>query len=126
MPSVATPERVDAALEIGLTGRDISGEEAILLMENASFFFFFQAEYGIRDRGKGPSVSFSKKVFIPLTYLCRDYCGYCTFRADPQPGVRPSLLPDEVPQIGEAGGRAGCKEAFFSLGGQPETVFPEA
>ncbi len=126
MPSVATPDRVDAALEIGLTGRDISGEDALLLMENAPGSVLCEAASAIRDRGKGPSVSFSKKVFIPLTYLCRDYCGYCTFRADPQPGVRPYLLPDEVLQIAEAGRRAGCKEALFSLGDQPETVFPEA
>jgi FO synthase len=80
----------------------------------------------VRDRVKGRSVSYSKKVFIPLTHLCRDYCGYCTFRADPQAGVQPYMLPDEVLAVAEAGRRAGCKEALFSLGDQPERVFPEA
>src|SRR6202162_2870736 len=80
----------------------------------------------VRDRFKGRSVSYSKKVFIPLTHLCRDYCGYCTFRADPQAGVQPYMLPDEVLAVAEAGRRVGCKEALFSLGAQPERIFPEA
>jgi 7,8-didemethyl-8-hydroxy-5-deazariboflavin synthase CofG subunit len=126
MPNVATPDRVDAALEMSLAGCGISGEDALLLMENAPVAVLCEAASAIRNRGKGSSVSYSKKVFIPLTHLCRDYCGYCTFRADPQPGVRPYLLPDEVLQIAEAGRRAGCKEALFSLGDQPESVFPEA
>ena len=80
----------------------------------------------VRDRFKGRSVSYSRKVFIPLTHLCRDYCGYCTFRADPQAGVPAYMTPDEVLAVAEAGRRAGCKEALFSLGDQPERVFPEA
>ena len=71
-------------------------------------------------------MSYSRKVFIPLTHLCRDYCGYCTFRADPQAGVQPYMLPDEVLAVAEAGRKAGCKEALFSLGDQPERIFPEA
>jgi 7,8-didemethyl-8-hydroxy-5-deazariboflavin synthase CofG subunit len=126
MPNVATPDRVDAALEMSLAGCGISGEDALLLMENAPVAVLCEAASAIRNRGKGSSITYSKKVFIPLTHLCRDYCGYCTFRADPQPGVRPYLLPDEVLQIAEAGRRAGCKEALFSLGDQPESVFPEA
>ncbi|HVG21366.1 MAG TPA: 7,8-didemethyl-8-hydroxy-5-deazariboflavin synthase CofG, partial [Blastocatellia bacterium] len=67
----------------------------------------------------------SKKVFIPLTNLCRDYCGYCTFRKDPgQAGAR-TMTPDEVLAVAEAGARLGCKEALFSLGDRPEAVFPE-
>jgi FO synthase len=80
----------------------------------------------IRDHFKGRSVSYSRKVFIPLTHLCRDYCGYCTFRSDPQAGVRPYMTADDVLAVAEAGRRAGCKEALFSLGDQPERVFPEA
>jgi FO synthase len=80
----------------------------------------------IRARGKGTVVSFSKKVFIPLTTLCRDYCGYCTFRKDPgQPGAH-FMTPDEVLALAELGRAAGCKEALFSLGDQPERIFPEA
>ena len=80
----------------------------------------------VRARGKGKVVSFSKKVFIPLTTLCRDYCSYCTFRKDPgQPGAH-FMTPEEVLALGEQGRNAGCKEALFSLGDQPERIFPEA
>jgi 7,8-didemethyl-8-hydroxy-5-deazariboflavin synthase CofG subunit len=80
----------------------------------------------LRARGKGTVVTFSKKVFIPLTTLCRDYCSYCTFRKDPgQPGAH-FMTPDEVLALAEQGRSAGCKEALFSLGDQPERIFPEA
>ena len=79
-----------------------------------------------RAYGKKSVVSFSKKVFIPLTTLCRDYCGYCTFRKDPgQPGAH-FMMPDEVLALAEHARDAGCKEALFSLGDQPERIFPEA
>src|SRR5215813_8846476 len=79
----------------------------------------------VRDRGRGRTVTFSKKVFIPLTTLCRDYCGYCTFRRDPgEPGAH-TLTPDEVAALVQAGGRIGAKEALFSLGDKPEARFPE-
>jgi 7,8-didemethyl-8-hydroxy-5-deazariboflavin synthase CofG subunit len=79
----------------------------------------------LRNRFKGTCVTYSKKVFIPLTNLCRDYCGYCTFRKDPgQSGAR-TMNPDEVLAVAEAGARLGCKEALFSLGDRPEAIFPE-
>src|SRR6202030_1413965 len=80
----------------------------------------------VRDRFKGRSVSYSRKVFIQLTHLCRDYCGYCTLRADPQAGVQHYMTPDEWLALAVAVRRAGCKEALFSLGDQPERIFPEA
>src|SRR5262249_8289346 len=82
-----------------------------------------EAARDLRDRLKGKRVTYSKKVFIPLTNLCRDYCGYCTFRRDPgQPGAK-TMMPDEVLAVAEAGARLGCKEALFSLGDRPEAVF---
>ncbi|OLC12072.1 MAG: 7,8-didemethyl-8-hydroxy-5-deazariboflavin synthase subunit CofG [Candidatus Rokubacteria bacterium 13_1_40CM_69_27] len=79
----------------------------------------------LRDRGRGRRVTFSKKVFVPLTTLCRDYCGYCTFRRDPgEPGAH-TMTPDEVAALVQAGGRLGAKEALFSLGDKPEARFPE-
>jgi FO synthase len=95
-------------------------------MEEGPLETLLDAAAALRDRFKGRTVSYSKKVFIPLTHLCRDYCGYCTFRADPQAGVQLYMLPDEVLMVAEAGRRAGCKEALFSLGDKPERVFPEA
>src|SRR5437867_2663342 len=79
----------------------------------------------VRDRGRGRTVTFSAKVFVPLTTLCRDYCGYCTFRRDPgEPGAH-TLSPDEVVALVQAGARLGAKEALFSLGDKPEAAFAE-
>src|SRR6266576_2637533 len=79
----------------------------------------------LRDRFKPGIVTYSRKVFIPLTNLCRDYCGYCTFRKDPgQPGAH-TMTPDEVMEVVRAGEHLGCTEALFSLGDKPELLFPE-
>ncbi len=126
MPDLATPSRVDPALEHALDGRALSRADALRLLTDAPLDALLDAAAALRDRVKGRSVSYSKKVFIPLTHLCRDYCGYCTFRADPQAGVQPYMLPEDVLRVAEAGRRAGCKEALFSLGDQPERIFPEA
>ncbi|HEX2740745.1 MAG TPA: 7,8-didemethyl-8-hydroxy-5-deazariboflavin synthase CofG, partial [Rubrobacter sp.] len=80
----------------------------------------------VRDRAFGPRISYSRKVFIPLTKLCRDNCGYCTFAHPPRPGERAYLTPEEVLQIARAGADAGCKEALFTLGDKPEKRYPEA
>ena len=126
MPELEIPYRIDAALERGMEGCGLSREDALALMEDGPLPALLEAAAALRDRFKGRSVSYSRKVFIPLTHLCRDYCGYCTFRSDPQAGVRPYMMPEEVLAVAEAGRRAGCKEALFSLGDQPELIFPEA
>ncbi len=78
-----------------------------------------------RDHFKLGVITYSRKVFIPLTNLCRDYCGYCTFRRDPgQPGAH-TMTPDEVLAVARAGEKLGCTEALFSLGDKPELIFPE-
>jgi FO synthase len=126
MAEIATPYRVDTALERAIEGRGLSRADALRLLTEGPLDALLETAAAVRDRVKGRSVSYSKKVFIPLTHLCRDYCGYCTFRADPQAGVQPYMLPDDVLRVAEAGRRAGCKEALFSLGDQPERIFPEA
>jgi 7,8-didemethyl-8-hydroxy-5-deazariboflavin synthase CofG subunit len=84
-----------------------------------------QAAQRVRARFKPGIVTYSRKVFIPLTNLCRDYCGYCTFRRDPgQPGAH-TMTPDEVMEVVRAGEHLGCTEALFSLGDKPELLFPE-
>ena len=108
------------------TDYPLSRDDALDLIENADLLSLLSAASALRDRGKGNVVTYSKKVFIPLTHLCRDYCGYCTFRSDPVPGVAAYMTPDEVLAVAETGKRAGCKEALFSLGDQPERIFPEA
>jgi FO synthase len=79
-----------------------------------------------RDAVTGPRVTYSRKVFIPLTKLCRDSCGYCTFAHPPVPGQPPYLSIEEVLAIARAGEAAGCKEALFTLGDKPERKWPEA
>lgn len=78
-----------------------------------------------RQRFKPGAITYSRKVFVPLTNLCRDYCGYCTFRRDPgQPGAH-TMTPDQVLAVARAGEKMGCTEALFSLGDKPELAFPE-
>src|SRR6202795_4834920 len=78
-----------------------------------------------RARFKPAVITYSRKVFLPLTNLCRDYCGYCTCRRDPgQPGAH-TMTPDEVMEVVRAGERMGCTEALFSLGDKPELLFPQ-
>ncbi|RTL94802.1 7,8-didemethyl-8-hydroxy-5-deazariboflavin synthase subunit CofH [Ancylobacter aquaticus] len=73
-----------------------------------------------RDAGFGGTVTVSRKVFIPLTQLCRDVCHYCTFAHPPRRGQRAFLTPGEVLEIARAGARMGCDEALFTLGDKPE------
>jgi len=123
------PPRADALRRFDLPALgdvDLSRDDALELIEHADLDRLLKAASRLRNRGKGRIVSYSRKVFIPLTHLCRDYCGYCTFRADPVLGVAAYMTPDEVLAVAEAGVRAGCKEALFSLGDQPERIFPEA
>ncbi|MGO8864181.1 MAG: 5-amino-6-(D-ribitylamino)uracil--L-tyrosine 4-hydroxyphenyl transferase CofH [Acidimicrobiales bacterium] len=79
-----------------------------------------------RDEAYGRRVTYSPKVFIPLTMLCRDRCGYCTFAKAPARLTSPYLTPDEVLQIARAGKEAGCHEALFTLGERPELRYPLA
>src|SRR3989440_633374 len=104
----------------------VTREDAIQLAAQSPLSELLAAATALRAQGKGTVITFSKKVFIPLTTLCRDYCSYCTFRKDPgQPGAH-FMTPDEVLAMAEEGRRAGCKEALFSLGDQPERIFREA
>ena len=74
----------------------------------------------VRDGAHGTRVTYSPKVFIPLTMLCRDRCGYCTFAQPPARLDSPYLTPDQVLAIARSGARAGCHEALFTLGERPE------
>jgi FO synthase len=80
----------------------------------------------IRDVGHQNAVSYSRKVFIPLTHLCRDVCHYCTFAQVPRKLKAPYLTPDEILKIAQDGARAGCKEALFTLGDKPELRYKAA
>jgi FO synthase len=122
-----TAPAVAAALERVAAGRALDRETAVALIEApaADLGAIVDAAAAVRDAGKGRTVTYSRKVFLPLTTLCRDDCGYCTFKRDPgQPGARTMEL-DEVLAVCEAGARLGCKEALLSLGDKPEARFPE-
>jgi len=80
----------------------------------------------LRDEGSGRLVTFSPKVFIPLTKLCRDVCHYCTFARPPRRGERAYLTIDEVLDVARAGADAGCREALFTLGDKPELRYRAA
>jgi FO synthase len=80
----------------------------------------------LRDRLTGPKITYSRKVFIPLTKLCRDACGYCTFAHPPVAGERAFLTIEEVLDIARAGEAAGCREALFTLGDKPERKWRQA
>jgi FO synthase len=79
-----------------------------------------------RDAAHGDRVTFSPKVFIPLTMLCRDHCHYCTFAKPPAKLGEPFLSPEEVIEIARAGARSACKEALLTLGDRPEDRYPQA
>ena len=76
----------------------------------------------LRDEGHGNVISYSRKVFIPLTQLCRDVCHYCTFAQVPRKLKAPYLTPDEVLRIASDGAKAGCKEGHALHAGHPELL----
>ena len=74
----------------------------------------------IRDRFWGQNVTYSRKVFVPLTNMCRDTCGYCTFVKHPSDPEARIMTPDQVLKVAKEGIEKGCKELLFSLGEKPE------
>ena len=78
----------------------------------------------LKEQYRPGVITYSRKVFLPLTNLCRDYCSYCTYRRDPgQPGAH-TMSPDEVLAVARQGEKLGCTEALFSLGDKPKQHFP--
>src|SRR5260370_13981477 len=102
---------------------NLSREEALALLD-CELGLLLGAAACRRDAAHGSIVSYSRKVFIPLTRLCRDVCHYCTFAHTPRKNARAYLSLDEVLAIARAGQAAGCKEALFTLGDQPELRYP--
>ncbi len=107
-------------------GAALAGDEALALADCTDLDAMMRVAAALRDRGHGALVSYSKKVFIPLTQLCRDVCHYCTFAHPPRPGEAAYLDPEEVLAIARAGAEAGCKEALFTLGDKPELRYRAA
>ena len=84
------------------------------------------AARSVRAERTGNLVTYSPKVFVPLTHLCRDVCHYCTFARPPRRGERAFLRPDEVLALARAAAAAGCHEALFTLGDKPELRYRAA
>ena len=96
------------------------------LFEKDSLFSLMERARTKRDTHWGKKITYSRKVFIPLTNMCRDTCGYCTFVKDPNSSEANILSPEQVMKIVKSGERKGCKEALLSLGEKPELKHPQA
>ena len=103
-----------------------SRDEARSLAHEPDLSALMERAAAQRDMGFGNTVTYSRKVFIPLTQLCRDVCHYCTFAQPPRPGERAYLTIDEAVDIARQGANAGCREALFTLGDKPELRYPQA
>src|ERR1700739_4764491 len=106
-------------------GRNLTREEALELVD-CDLASLLRVAARRRDGAHGSIVSYSRKVFIPLTKLCRDVCHYCTFAQPPRENERAYLSLDETLSIARAGDAAGCEEAWFTLGAQPELRYRSA
>ena len=122
-------QRLDLAFE-ELLQRAVAGEsltradgERLIHARGSELSALMLAAGLLRDQGRGSTVTYSRKVFIPLTNLCRQKCGYCTFARGPKDPIARTMSPDEVLAVAEAGRRQGCKEALFSLGEKPEEIY---
>jgi FO synthase len=115
-----------AVLDKAAAGVPLEAAEALALADCDDLAALMAAAAALRDLGHGALVSYSRKVFIPLTRLCRDSCRYCTFAQPPRRGTAAYLTPDEVLAIAHAGVEAQCKEALFTLGDKPELRYRAA
>ncbi len=108
-------------------GSPISRELALRLIccRNNDLPALLAAARAAKENFKPGVITYSRKVFLPLTNLCRDYCGYCAFRRDPGEFGAHTMTPDEVLSVARTGEKLGCTEALFSLGDKPELLFPE-
>jgi len=107
-------------------GDRLSREDCLALADCTDLAALMRRAAARRDAAHGNLISYSRKVFIPLTRLCRDVCHYCTFAKSPSQLDKPYLSLDEVLAIARAGAAAGCKEALFTLGDQPELRYRAA
>jgi FO synthase len=117
---------IDEILSRSEAGQRLSGAAALALAECLDTPALMRRAAALRDQGHGNLVSYSRKVFIPLTQLCRDVCHYCTFARPPRPGEPIYLSAEQVLDIARAGARAGCREALFTLGDKPELRYGAA
>src|SRR5215470_419174 len=130
---VASPSSLRRALARARDGKSLDqAEAAVLLQARGDDLEALLGHAGrVRDSGLTAAgrpgvITYSRKVFIPLTRLCRDRCAYCTFVTVPRKVAAPFLSSDEVLAIARDGASLGCKEALFTLGDRPEERWPQA
>ena len=111
---------IQAVLDKALAGTTLSKTEALSLADLADTEALARVASILRDQGFRNVVTYSKKVFIPLTHLCRDVCHYCTFAVTPKKLDHPFMEIQQVLDIAQQGADLGCKEALFTLGEKPE------
>ncbi|QBI22046.1 7,8-didemethyl-8-hydroxy-5-deazariboflavin synthase [Egibacter rhizosphaerae] len=109
-------------------GKTLSADEAawLLTARGEALERLCATAARVRDQAFGEVVTYSRNVFVPLTHLCRDACGYCTFAHPPREGEAAFLTPEQVTEIAARGREAGCKEALFTLGDAPEERYDAA
>jgi FO synthase len=117
--------RTEAAALFVARGEDLERLVGIAGRVRAAAPWYRDGAWGRAPDGR-PRVTYSRKVFVPLTHLCRDACGYCTFAHPPRSESPAFLSPDAVLDIARAGAAAGCREALFTLGDRPEERYPSA
>src|SRR5215471_9944249 len=120
-PAIAT------ALERAYAGVCLSAQEACAFEHTTSseLLALLLVADALRAQHHGDVITYSRKVFLPLTNLCRDYCGYCTYRRDPGDAGAHTMSPEEVLEVARKGEKLGCTEALFSLGDKPEAEFSQ-
>jgi 7,8-didemethyl-8-hydroxy-5-deazariboflavin synthase CofG subunit len=126
-PEVEGPLTLGKHLREARDGHPLAPEVAVQLLtcDDELLPELLASARALKEQFRPGVITYSRKVFIPLTNLCRDYCGYCTYRRDPgKPGAH-TMTPDEVLSVAQQGEKLGCTEALFSLGDKPETLFPE-
>src|SRR3954470_12558006 len=123
-----TSQAVRRALSRAEGGKTLAGDEvtALLAARGDGLERLLAHARHLRDLGHGRTITYSRKVFVPLTMLCRDHCHYCTFAKPPAKLDQVFLTPDEVLEITTRGRELACKEALFTLGDRPEERYPEA
>lgn len=123
----ASADRLAELLREVRDGRPLAPEVAVQLLRCDDHLLpeLLTAARAVKEQHRPGVVTYSRKVFLPLTNLCRDYCGYCTFRRDPGNSGAHTMTPDEVLDVARRGEELGCTEALFSLGDRPEAAFPE-
>ena len=127
-PTAAQRYLADSGIAARLNGghQRLGHDEALALADDNGLEGLMAAAAALRDDGHGDVVSYSRKVFIPLTHLCRDVCHYCTFAQPPRKGQAAYMTRDEILAVARAGAAAGCKEALFTLGDKPELRYRAA